>query len=78
MFSVGDEVTVVKPIYEPAGDYQPAGILASPGEKLIIREIRNSGEWPIKVSHELVTDGRFFGVAASELIAYGLDASSLP
>ena len=72
MFAVGDEVTVVKQIYEPADDYQPDGMLARLGEKLIIREIREAGEWPFKVSHEFVTDGRMFGVSEAELKPYAV------
>lgn len=77
MFAVGDEVTVSEEIYEPADEYQPGGALVRPGEKLIIREIRETGEWPIKVSHEFVTDGRMFGVSAAELKPYAVPCQGI-
>lgn len=66
-FAVGDEVTVTKPIWEPADDCHPAGTLAMPGDKLIVRSIRDRGQWPISVSHHDRTDGMTFAVSADEL-----------
>ncbi len=69
-FQAGDVVTAIKAIYEPADDCHPGGCLARPGEKLIVREVRERGQWPIKVSHEDVTDGHGFCVAADELVPF--------
>lgn len=66
-FSVGDKVTVTKQIWEPADDCHPAGTLAMPGDKLIVRGIRDRGQWPISVSHHDRTDGMTFAVSADEL-----------
>lgn len=65
-FSVGQAVTVRCEIYEPADECHPAGTLAYPGDRLVIRQI-GTGEWPIKVSHWDYIGDQTFGVAASEL-----------
>ena len=69
-WKAGDEVTVVDPVYEAADDHSPGGYLARPGEKLIVRQVRDRGQWPISVSHETVTDGSAFSVSTEELKAY--------
>jgi hypothetical protein len=67
-YAVGDVVTVVKPLYEPADDTHPGGYLALPGDRLIVRAIRYRGQWPISVSHEDRTDFLTFSVGADELM----------
>jgi hypothetical protein len=42
-------------------------MLAQPGDRLIVRAIRDRGEWPISVSHHDRTDGMTFSVAENEL-----------
>ena len=69
-WKVGDAVTVTEPIYEPPDEFAPGGFLANPGEKLIVRAVRDRGQWPISVSHETVTDGSAFSVSTEELKAY--------
>lgn len=71
-FTVGDEVTVTRRLWEPADDCHPGGMLAQPGDRLIVRAIRDRGEWPISVSHHDRTDGMTFAVAANEIRAYTL------
>jgi hypothetical protein len=66
-FKVGDEVDATRRIWEPASDDHPGGLLTMPGEKLIVREVRGTGQWPISVSHEGRTDGMTFSVAADEI-----------
>lgn len=67
-FSIGQAVTVKRPVGDdPSGD-SPGGIYASPGEKLIIRRI-GGGTFPISVSHEHRTDGATFGVKPEEINA---------
>ena len=76
-FTVGQEVTVAKPIYEPADDCHPGGTLVRPGEKLIVRAVRASGVWPISVSHKYRTDGLTFSVSPDELRAYSVPVTCL-
>lgn len=70
VFAVGQEVTVGRRIWEPADDCHPGGMLAQPGDRLIVRAIRGRGEWPVSVSHHDRTDGLTFSVAQSELQHY--------
>lgn len=69
-YSVGDAVTVLRPVGDdPSGD-SPGGTYARPGDKLIVREIvSDKWRWPIKVSHEHITD-RSFGVSEDEIKPY--------
>ena len=69
-FTVGQDVTVTRRLWEPADDCHPGGMLAQPGDWLIVRAIRDRGEWPISVSHHDRTDGMTFSVAPDELRAY--------
>lgn len=69
-FTVGQEVTVTRRLWEPADECHPGGMLAQPGDRLIVRAIRDRGEWPISVSHHDRTDGMTFSVAENELRAY--------
>lgn len=69
-FTVGDEVTVTRRLWELADEHGPGGLLARPGEKLIVRAIRERGDWPISVSHHDRTDGMTFAAAPDELRAY--------
>lgn len=76
-FTVGQEVTVTRRIWEPATGDAPGGLLARPGEKLIVRMIYGKGQHPIDVSHEFVTDGRTFCVSPDELRAYAVPTNCL-
>lgn len=76
-FAVGQEVTVTRRIWEPATGDAPGGLLARPGEKLIVRMIYSKGQHPIDVSHEFVTDGRTFCVSPDELRPYATPAQCL-
>lgn len=69
-FTVGQEVTVTRRLWEPSDDCHPGGMLAQPGDRLIVRAIRDRGEWPISVSHHDRTDGMTFSAAENELRAY--------
>lgn len=40
------------------------------GDRLIVRAIRDRGEWPISVSHHDRIDGMTFAVAANEIRSY--------
>lgn len=76
-FTVGQEVTVTRRIWEPATGDSPGGLLARRGEKLIVRMIYSKGQHPIHVSHEFRTDGATFCVSADELRPYATPATSL-
>jgi hypothetical protein len=66
-FSIGQNVTVKRMLWEPAyGDY-PGGLLARPGDRLIVRKIRDAGEFLFEVSHYDRLDGATFGAAEDEL-----------
>jgi hypothetical protein len=58
-FKVGDRVRVKEAIYEPADDHAPGGYVCLKGDLLIVREVREKGQWPLSVSHEEVTDNSF-------------------
>jgi hypothetical protein len=66
-FAVGDAVTMRANLYEPADEHAPGGYLAMRGDRLIVREVRGAGQWPISVSHDDRTDGITFAVAATEI-----------
>lgn len=66
-FKVGDEVTATRRLWEPADDCHPGGLLTQPGEKLIVRAVREKGQWPISVSHHDRADGMTFSVAPDEI-----------
>jgi hypothetical protein len=67
-FTVGQKVTVCEAIFEPADDHHPGGYLCSKGDLLVVRKVRDSGKWPIHVSHEHITD-RSFCVSPDEIEA---------
>lgn len=69
-FAVGQEVTVTRRLWEPADGDHPGGLLALPGDRLIVRAMRDRGQWPISVSHHDRTDGMTFSVAPDELRAH--------
>jgi hypothetical protein len=69
-FTVGQTVVCPKGIYEPADDCSPAGWLCDRGAVLVVREVREAGQWPISVSHPEITDGSF-SVAADEIKSIG-------
>ena len=66
-FTVGQEVTVTRKLWEPPDDCHPGGLLALPGDRLIVRVVRESGQFPISVSHHDRTDGMTFQVAPDEV-----------
>lgn len=66
-FTVGQEVTVTRRLWEPADEHGPGGLLALPGDRLIVRAIRERGQFPISVSHHDRTDGMTFQVTPDEL-----------
>jgi hypothetical protein len=70
-FVAGDAVMVRAHLYEPADDHAPGGYLAKRGEKLIVRNVRVAGSWPISVSHEGRTDGATFSVSQDEIEPWG-------
>lgn len=55
-------------LWEPADDCHPGGMLAQPGDRLIVRALRPSGQWPISVSHHDRTDDMTFSVAPDEIV----------
>jgi len=63
--SVGQEVFATRDIVKPADDHSPAMLLASRGEKLIVRDVPGRFWWAY-VSHPEVTNNSF-GVDASEV-----------
>lgn len=66
-FTVGQEVTVTRKLWEPPDDCHPGGLLALPGDRLIVRVVREGGQFPISVSHHDRTDGMTFQVAPDEV-----------
>ena len=65
-FTVGQKVRAKEAIYEPADDYAPAGYLCMKGDVLVVRKLDTRAVFPIKVSHEDVTDCSF-GAKPEEL-----------
>lgn len=65
-YKVGDVVILTHSVYEAASEDGPAGYLAEVGDLLIVRAVRDSGTWPISVSHEGVT-GSSFNVKPEEI-----------
>jgi hypothetical protein len=63
---VGDKVRLKYDLNEPPSENSPGGCLARHDEVLIIRQISEGHDFPIKVSHENVTD-RSFGVLLQEI-----------
>lgn len=64
--NVGDKVRAKKTIVDPADGDHPTLLLCEEGDVLIVREVGLLMTYPIKVSHESVTDNQF-GVDASEV-----------
>lgn len=58
-YQVGDRVRAKEAIYEPADDHAPGGYICGKGDLLIVRAVRDRGQWPLSVSHEDVTDNSF-------------------
>ena len=63
---VGDRVRIKYNLNEHPSEDGPGCNLAKEGEVLIIRQISEGHDFPIKVSHEHITD-RSFGVLAYEI-----------
>jgi hypothetical protein len=68
VIAVGSKVIMKRDLYEGPDDCHPGGYLAKKGDRLIVREIRDAGQWPFKVSHEDRTDGLTFGVSQDEIL----------
>lgn len=66
-FTVGQEVTATRRLWEPPDDGSPGGLLAQPGDRLIVRAVREGGQFPISVSHHDRTDGMTFQASPDEL-----------
>ena len=66
MFSVGDKVNAACTLLDPASGDSPGGVLCNRGDVLIVREVKMDERFPIKVSHEHITDNSF-GVEPSEI-----------
>lgn len=66
-FTVGQEVTVTRRLWEPPDGDSPGGLLASPGDRLIVRSFGGSQQHPISVSHHDRTDGMTFFASPDEL-----------
>lgn len=71
-FKVGMKVRAKRDLSDGPDDYSPGGTYASKGELLVIREVRDTGPYPISVSHEHITD-RTFGVSPDEIFESLLD-----
>jgi len=66
-FTVGQEVTPTRRIWEPPDGDSPGGLLAEKGDRLIVRSFGGSEQHPISVSHHDRTDGMTFCVSPDEL-----------
>lgn len=66
-FTVGQEVTVTRKLWEPPDDYHLGCLLAIPGDRLIVRSFGGSQQHPISVSHHDRTDGMTFFASPDEL-----------
>lgn len=66
-YTVGQAVTVKRRLWEPPDEDHPGGVLAHPGDRLIVRAVRPAAHFPIRVSHDDRTDGNTFGVTAEEI-----------
>jgi hypothetical protein len=66
-FTVGQEVTVTRKLWEPPDDCHPGCLLAIPGDGLIVRSFGGSQQHPISVSHHDRTDGMTFFASPDEL-----------
>lgn len=67
-YTVGQQVRLLKDIWDDGQDHHPPGYLALRGELLIVRKIDTGAELPFCVSHESVLD-RSFRVGADEISA---------
>lgn len=66
MPAIGDRVRLRNAVIEHACEDHPALLYASAKAIVIVRRIVPSSTWPIKVSHEDVTDSDF-GVKLTEI-----------
>lgn len=71
-YAEGESVEVTQRIWEPADDHSPGGLLAQPGEHLVVRKVSavvtvEGDEMGISVSHHGRTDGMTFWVRPSEI-----------
>lgn len=66
-FTVGQEVTATRRLWEPPDGDSPGGLLAAPGDRLIVRSFGGSQQHPISVSHHDRTDGMTFFASPDEL-----------
>lgn len=58
LMQVGDEITLIKGIFDDGEDHHPPGWLAQSGEVLVIRGLGKNGH--ITVSHHDVLDNAFW------------------
>ena len=63
-FNVNDRARLTGEIYEPASDDSPGHTWGSKGDIVIIRKIREGGNWPYTVDR---MDGITFSVGADEI-----------
>ena len=67
-YSTGQRVRMLKSVGDPPSGDSPGGTCAFKGDIVIVRKVNLNAEWfPFHVSHEDVTDGSTFGVAADEI-----------
>ena len=66
-FTVGQEVTATRRLWEPPDGDSPGGLLAAPGDRLIVRSFGGSQQHPISVSHHDREDGMTFFTSPDEL-----------
>lgn len=66
-FTVGQEVTATRLLWEPPDEDSPGVLLARPGDRLIVRSFGGNEQHPISVSHHDRTDGMIFFASPDEL-----------
>lgn len=66
-FTEGQRVRAVESIYEPADDHSPGGYVCLKDDLLIVRKVRDKGQWPLSVSHEDREDGNTFACGVHEV-----------
>ena len=68
-YEVNQRVRIKEDIYEPPDENSPGGYCAKRGDIVVVRAIRQKGQWPLSVSHEDRTDGNTFSVGHDEVEA---------
>ena len=68
VFSPGQVVRPLADCYEPTDDHSPGGYLGRKGDKIVVKEVKDTAySYSVAVHHEGVTDGSAFMVSPTEI-----------